>query len=78
MTQEKCPKCSVIVDPGSTECLKCGIVFEKYEAKLKKEKQRQRDLAEKKRREKKEQLEQGEPAHPLYLSAKLKPVAMCI
>lgn len=57
MAQEKCPNCGNPVEEGSTECLKCGIIFERYEAKLKKEKQEQEDQAEKEIKEKAEQAE---------------------
>lgn len=34
ITKAKCPKCGVERRPGDTECrnLKCGVIYEKYEA----------------------------------------------
>ena len=37
MASDRCPKCNYYVELNSTECSKCGLVFEQYEEYLQKQ-----------------------------------------
>lgn len=52
MAQRTCPNCNDPVEEGSTECLKCGIIFKRFEEAQRKEKQQHEEQAERERREK--------------------------